>query len=358
MSVRKRKVKYDCVHYQRYNLCFKDYIHIRRVTFQLWLIRRLRRIKRGFSYIKLSILLIPLWGAFIVAVCYWSKYKGNTVSFGSVLWEMKSAIFTSIIVTAVTSFITQYSLNKDNYIIQHNHYINMMGTFSDLYESLRTVSGQTRKGTKPPFEPFYYSEDINEQIKGVFPKTIDPKENTANTRKALLRIEKAREIIAKMSDDVSKGKIDGCTYYEYSEQKTSCELCLNQVEDALIGDTFVPHWDIIVSGCITSLYKLLELVRIPWRRDLKYKIDVLKTIYKQDKTIADPYYLSSFLGVVDYEFYEKTTEDIIDILIKKVPALDPYEEKSHKWVNVAIPIRQNNDRPDCSEEDKEHHDQL
>ena len=353
MSIRKRKVKYDCVRYGSFNISFRTYVHILCINTLLWIKRQYRRIKRGFGYVKVSFLLVPIWAVFIVAVYFWSKQRGTPVSIEIILWEMKSGVFTSIVLAAATSFISQYSITKDYYIVQHNYYINMMSIFSELYESLLILSGKARRGTKPPFDPFYYSENLSEQIRDVFPLTIDPKDKLVEARKTRLKIEKTRKIISKMLDMVSSGKIDGCTYSEYVQIEDFCDIYLDIIEDALIEEKPVSNWDVITENCIEYLYDLLELVRKPWRRDLKYKLDVLNSIYKEDKSVACTYYLEAFLGVVDYEFYNKTPEEIIEDLIRNNLVTDPNEEIPPGWVRVEITHRKAKSQPTSLEKDNE-----
>lgn len=299
MSIRKRKIKYDCVRYGSFNISFRAYVHILSINTLLWIKRQARRIARGFQYSRISLIVLPAWALFIAFVYYWGGKRGDSSSIGDIVWELKAGIYSSVVIAAITSLVSQYYSNRDNFIIQHKNYIEMMYIFSEFYDSLLEISGRKRTGIKPPFNPFYYSEDMLKTTKEVFPKTLQLQIRSAETEKVQRLLKRTKEIIGKLANDAIVGKLDGCTFSDYSFAESNCLTFLDQIEDLLSCEQEIYNWDVVASHCIVQLYDLLELVRKPWRRDLKYKLDVLKTIYEQDPSVACTYYIKTLLGVVD-----------------------------------------------------------
>ena len=349
MSTRKRKVKYDGVRYGYFSIDFKAYAHVMCINLLLWLKRQYRRVMRAIKYMKMSLIIVPFWAIFVGLIYFLGQRRGANNSIGDILWDLKTAIFTSVVITAVTSFVSQYTSNKNNLLIQHKNYIELLHSFSELYDSLLQISGCGRKGLTPPFDPFYYSNDIYETTRNVFPKIIDTNNKQNEIETVQKKIDKAIELINKMDDDALLGKIDGCKYMDYSWQKSSCKQSLESIEAYITNGEPKRCWDNIVFSCVSELYKLLELVRKPWRRDLKYKLNILKTIYEQDKTVACTYYLEAFLGVVDYEFYNKTPKEIIEDLIRNNIVTDQNEEVPPGWVRVEITHRKAKSQPNSPE---------
>ena len=337
MSVRKRKVKYDCVRYGKYNISFKAYLHILRITVLLWAKRQCRRIQRALIYCKYSVLIIPFWILFAMLVYFWGQKRVPNLTLIDVFWDLKTGFFSSVVIAATTSFFTQYAKEKNKYIIQHRFYKKIMHSFSNLYGSLVSISGIVRKGEKPPSDPFYFSDDIWSRLRDTFPQTLNINNKGEEKDIVLEQIDEAKRSIAIISDKISSGEIADCTYLDFLESEERCLTSLERIEYEVKWSAEIRHWDTIVVNCISDLYCLLDKIRIPWRRDLKYKIDVLKTIYEQDKSVACTYYLQAFLGVVDYKFYEKSEEEIIRDLITKNLVTDPDQETPPGYVRVPIP---------------------
>ena len=315
ISIRKRKVKYDCVRYGEYNISLASYIHILVITLKLWLTRNYRRFARGVSYCKHSIMIIPFWAVYIGLVYLIGKHRGETQTVADILWNSKSSLFSSIVIAAATAFFTLYSRDKNMYVLQHHLYKKMMGDFSQFYDLLLNISGLGRGPIKPPFDPFYYSKDIRSDIRNVFPESLDIERKDSGKEELLQCIDNLRKMMSEIADNVSKGLID-CTYVTFIQKMDSCQQCLERIEHALLQTAEIPFWGIMARDCVESMYDLLELIRRPWRRDLEYKIDILRTIYKEDTSVACTFYLQSFLGVVDYDSYKKTPEQIYDDFVK------------------------------------------
>ena len=108
-----------------------------------------------------------------------------------------------------------------------------------------------------------------------------------------------------VADNASKGNFADCEYTELVEKLNSCKYCLDGIEEELSQPKVIYHWDTIVANCVSEIYNFLELIRKPWRRDINYKLDMLRTIYKQDNSVASTYYEKTFLGLVDNDFYSK-----------------------------------------------------
>ena len=337
MHVKKRKVKYDCVRYGKFNISFKAYLHILRITVLLWIKRQYRRIRRALSYCKYSVFIIPFWLLFLIFVYWWGQKREPSLALIDVLWDLKTGFFSSVIIAATTSFLTQYAKEKYKYSIQHHFYIKIMHRFSMLYDSLVSISGIERSGNKPPFDPFYYSEDIWLNLRDTFPQTLIIRNKEEEKERLLKQIDEIKGYVAIISDKISSGEIADCTCMDFLQCEDTCLTYLERIEHEINYSTEIRNWNTIVLGCISDLYSILELIRIPWRRDLKYKIDILKTIYEYDKSVACTYYLESFLGVVDYGFYEKSTEEIIRDLILKNLVTDSNKEIPPGYVRVPIP---------------------
>ena len=294
-----RKVRIDYDDNYVFHLDLKARLHIVCINIMLWFKRRFRRLWRGVKYCKYSLFIIPIWILFILAIFAWGKQRGNYASIIDTVWELKAGFFTSVVITAATSFFTQYAKGKNRFTAQHDLYVNAMSVFSDFYDCVIRI-GEYKQKSHLPFGPLYYSQCIRTWLKDELNHPLDLTVESQETQLLKRQIENVKKTLLEIKREVSNGNVEGCSIIDYEKRYYFCSNSIERLEESLLNLAVSVDPDQIID-CLVDMYRVLELLRWPWRRDLKYKLDILRTIYSQDQSIAMNCYFALMLGVVDEE---------------------------------------------------------
>lgn len=305
MKKRKVVISGDC--WGEYEISFWSNFKIQLIRLYLFMLRWFRRIKKGIAYCKYALAVIPLWGVYVAVVYFWGSFKTEGYPIGQILWDMKTGFFTSVVLAGATSFITQRSKNKHAFLEQHRVYVSIMGKCSQLYKDLSKLLCDDNSKKYVPFWPFYTVEMCRTTYKQfAYWKEYDIA--SAEYKYVYRSIVELKRALEELWQNIYIGNLSECNHHELSGIIDECnsniarlERCLEVGERPTHKDSFI--WDITL-----SLYKLIDCLRFPWRRDLKWKLKVLRMIYKQDTTIAGAFYDRAFLGVVDYDWYERAVK--------------------------------------------------
>ena len=160
MAVKERKITISGNELGTYKVKFWTYLKIQCIRLHLWCIRWFRRVTRGMGYCKYAFMVIPFWAIYIIGVHYWGISRSGEEDFSimGILWDNKSSVFTSVILSAATSFITQYNKQKYSFHQQHNAYTTVMGKASRLYKDLVSLVCDSEDRKYVPYWPFFTEE--------------------------------------------------------------------------------------------------------------------------------------------------------------------------------------------------------
>ena len=303
MAKKQRKIVMNGNTWGTYELKFVTYLKLLLIRLYLWALRWFRRIKRGLGYCKYALIIIPFWAGYAIVVYFWGVQRGELYPLSEIVWDMKTSVFSSVILAAITAFISQYGNNKFSYLEQHRIYINIMGDCSALYKDfLNLLCGDDSKNNIP-FWPFYTEELKNTVHKQFSPfRRID--KSSVEYRHVVSSIAKLRRSLEELERSHFNGILAECNKVKANDLIADSLNGISRLERQLDSDEEYPFWNNLLSSVSGTFYKLIELLRLPWRRDLKLKLTSLKLIYREDTSIANTFYNSAFLNVIDYASYE------------------------------------------------------
>ena len=303
MAKQQRKIVMNGNIWGTYELKFVTYLKILLIRLYLWALRWFRRIKRGLGYCKYALIIIPFWAGYAIVVYFWGVQRGELYPLSEIIWDMKTSVFSSVILASITAFITQYGQNKYSYLEQHRIYVSIMDDCSMLYKDFLNLLCDDRTKNDIPFWPFYTAE-LEETVHKQF-SIVHPIEKTSEEyRHVVLSIAQLRRSLEELDRSQYNGILAECDKVKANDLITDSLNGLSRLERQLDSETQYQHWDNLLSYASHDFYGLIDLLRLPWRRDLKLKRTSLKLIYREDKSIADTFYNSAFLNVIDYAFYE------------------------------------------------------
>lgn len=285
-----------------YRVKLWTYVKIQGIRLYLWCVRWLRRIARGLGYCKYAFMVVPFWAVYVVAVHYWGFFRLGSYPIMDILWDIKSSVFTSVILSAATSFITQYHKQKYVFHQQHNAYTTVMEKASRLYKDLVSLVCDSDVREQVPFWPFY-TQDMRRSALDSFKFVADVDKSSVKFTYVMKSIDELRREIENLERNIYNGCFAECSIQSVQFELERCYDELINLERLLELDTLYQPWQRFLSSYSYAFYNLLERLRKPWRKDIKYKMKVLNMIYAEDKNIAQTFYNSAFLNVVNYEAY-------------------------------------------------------
>ncbi len=277
-------------------------MRIQIIRIQLWFVRWLRRILRGIGYCKYSLILIPFWLIYVTVVYFWGIHIGKIATFTDVIWESKSGFFTSVVLAALTSFISHYNQYRYTYIERHNTYLALMSAMSNVYiKTIEVISGNISRSLIPYF-PFYY-DNMPQKACEDFTKIhkIDYASQAYN--ECFVNIRNLEEKLKKFQEKTKDGTFPDCNSYKMKQSIEECTSDIRTISELLESGASFNTWQYRLEHFVESGLEILDIIRIPWRIDLKRKKKILKLIYREDKSVADTFYNSAFLNVIDYAQY-------------------------------------------------------
>lgn len=319
MANKQRKIVMNGNVWGTYELKFVTYLRLLLIRLYLWGLRWLRRIKRGVGYCKYALMVIPFWVIYAVVVYYWGIQRDEIYPIADILWDIKSSVFSSVILASITAFITQYGKNKYSYLEQHRIYVTIMGGCSRLYKDFLNLLCADSSKDDIPFWPFYTAE-LRSTIHENFAQVQGNDKNSVEYRQVVSSISELRRSLEDLERSQYNGILAECNKVKANDLITRSLNGLSQLERQLNSDAQYPYWDNLLSSVSHAFYELIDLLRLPWRRDLKIKLISLNLIYNEDKRIADTFYNSAFLDIIDYEFYENLPTFIQELRRKVKPA--------------------------------------
>lgn len=294
------KVKFEK---RSFSVGFIDKIFINIVKLFLFIKRQLRRLIMIFPKRSIVLLLIVVlfWCAFVAVVYFVGKkyYMPNEVfSLKDVIWDIKNSFFTSFIITFVINTINEIQSYKKRVSYQYDLYIDSLHDFDNLFAVFI--------GNKIwHFMPFYCDKTLNDTLTYLKYKNFPNfNSNTLNDNLS---------IISKRLDDIKfLYQKKGLLYYDGYFLVEQIEEVQNKIEHIRNGRYY--NEDIV--DMALNLLDIIDAIRIPWRKDVEYKIKILKILDNyEENEIKEHFYYSMLLCGFDFN---KPTERITKIRICKV----------------------------------------
>lgn len=303
MAKRVRNVVMNGNNWGNYELSFLTYIKLQFIRLYLCFLRWGRRIKRGLGYCKYTFVVIPLWIIYFIGIyCWGNAFEGN-YSIQQLLWDAKSSLFTSIVITAITTFSSEYAKKKCAFFEQHRIYTDTMGVFSQLYKDLLRLLCDNDKKEYVPYWPFY-TEELMNTIHSEFLPLHAPDVHCLEYSCVMRSFSECRRTLDELSKNINTAMLAECKIQALNNCISSCNSSLAFLERNLFSLPVSERTVNCLPGSAHDFYELIELLRYPWRRDLRLKVISLNLIYAEDKRIAETFYNSAFLNKIDYTLYE------------------------------------------------------
>lgn len=296
-------------------------IKIEAIKMKLILIRQKRRVGKALSFCSSTWIVLLLWLVFGIIVWPWGEYRKVYSSVFDFLWDIKFTFFSTVIVAIVIALITGINREKGIYTHQHKVYVSLMYYSSELLKELAFFVTNRKDRLYVPFWPLYTSDMISDYenfIKcqsGKGPNLYAPIKiqclkfinsidcflieiNSGNIRFDNKELIEKMIRIKNLVDDVIK------TTEKVDEPLHVMELELVEIQ------RIVKRVEVNAIDLSKELYSIIEMIRYPWRRDIKYKKEILELIGRKQGFDTMSYYDLAILNKVDYEYYAKNSEEM------------------------------------------------
>lgn len=264
----------------------KDIISITMIKIVLCIKRNLRRIKRLIpENIGLYLILTIFWVFFGIINYYFYLACDYQKSVLDVVVELKNSYFTTVIIAIVMNVYNSNFNYKKKLINQHEFYVNTMHIFENIFDGLIV-------NDKCHYLVFYNDLCLTDTINYIKRKTKEDIENWLSSIEYKNNIEELIEYIPKIRDYL---KIDINLTNEEAYYINNLENELKELKKySCTADNYLKKIDIITYDMI----RLIDILREPWRKDLKYDLKILQIIKKNNADIIknDFYYSMLIYG--------------------------------------------------------------
>jgi hypothetical protein len=321
---RMRKLQFPGNCKRDYNCSLSTYFRAKIIICKLCIKRLFRRCKVAYKNSKFTLPVVLLWAIFGLLTYFWGNSIGKTCSLVDVLWDNKADFFTSVLITAFISIASGFEKRHNCLIHQHDIYCRMMGDFSDFTKEIFKILTKKDDYDRVPFWPLYEK----------------------NSFSLICSELKQLNHYYLSSDDIH----NLCLCVKNTQRRLSVfagENFNEMIVDNLLGDNL---YDLIKSldcfdsdmspnsndkklqdklrSVIEKMYKIIESIRAPWRKDIDYKILFLQLLYSDDNLMDLSYYDEALLNIVDYEFYRNCSDK--DYLLRRLFEYSQNKDRSHR----------------------------
>ncbi len=279
----KFKIKYKRI---KYKVGIKDKISITMIKIIICIKRNLRRIKMLIpENIWLYLILTITWVLFGIINYYFYLAYNYQKSILDIVVELKNSYFTTVIIAIVLNVYNSNFNHRKKLINQHEFYVDTMRIFENIFDGLIG-------NDKYHYLVFYNNLCLTDTINYIKRKTKKDIENWLSSTEYKNNIEELIEYIPKIKDYL---KIDINLANEEAYYINNLENELKELKNyACTADNYLKKINIITYYMI----KLIDILREPWRKDLKYDLKILQIIEKNNADIIknDFYYSMLIYG--------------------------------------------------------------
>ncbi len=277
------KVRYEK---EKYHVSFLDKLYINYLKAILICKRFFRRTK--FLLSKDTLLMYSLitifWIIFGIATYFYGQAVKSTEELAytgwDVLWDLKNSYFTSVILAFVINSLNRTKEYKRTMQKQHYLYTDALADFNNIVSLFFVNKAHF-------YSPLYSEKTFNNTQNYILNEcTI-----TIDCDQQILFIDDILKRLDDIEQEYKKGNIivsdDVFLLHEIS--------CARKKTNKLVLDGNLAAKAEIVE-LSKKLFELLEILREPWRKDVKIKIDILSRLDKYEiNQIKDDFYYSMLL---------------------------------------------------------------
>lgn len=277
---------------QKYKVGLKDYICISALQWKLRINRILRLCRRVYESSKSVLIVFPFWVLFILISYLWGTSIGEVKNISELLWDFKTSIFTSIFLVFFLGVYNGQKMHTDKLEKQAYMYVSFMRDSEDVIKKLYSdcFAGQYEE------DWCFYTNSRYLRLCNEIENNIEIHKNKRNSHKCIVIY---LEVLKEFKDYVKNNGIVSWNAERF--RKDNNEFILHEIENLYEKIKRLDCWDNgickkdMLLSITRDMYWLIDMCRIPWRRD--YIIDqiIRLRIYKNDERIMGEYYLKMFL---------------------------------------------------------------
>lgn len=282
MVVRYKGKKYKCR--------FKDKFAIMAIKIKLRIIRLIRLCKIIFpkSDVLLYMMIVCLWLTF-AWISNFMVYQRNQVQepYLSTLWKLKNSVFSSVVIAfAIGSFnhVKEYKVMIKR---QHYIYVDSMDDFEKIIEAVYDSCIWLM------FHSMYNEQCLEKSIDYLKDKRIN-----INNKEFAISIDAASERISMVEQELKMGRL-------LVQNEMMMNLYLSEAKKLISRFMFSKDRNDF-EKLLNELFKILNQLRFPWRRDEKNDSKIISILDKESvNCIRNDFYKRMFLSDFELEFLEK-----------------------------------------------------
>lgn len=277
-------------HNQSYNVKLKDFFLITFIQIKLIKNRLLRNIHRIVKHCKGLIVVFIALLIFISITYFWGKEIKDIYSIGNVLWELKTCIFTSFILTA---FVSIYNGEKTYKSILHQQF----GIYVDLMNNCENISKLIYfylTGEDYSDDWIYYTKNKFYKFQDTIKELDEISVDDSKYNMLLLEIKSLVTSLQSLKGDLRNDRIilwdkEGTILFVKDLiSGLNNFTIINKVQTDEYKDSFISiiiHMSLLIDNC-----------RIPWRRDYNLNQKIRNIIIKDNENkLRNDYYMNLFM---------------------------------------------------------------
>lgn len=278
---------------EKYKVSFLDAFLIWWLQIKLVYLRVLRNLHRFLLDCKSSIILIPLWVLFMLSTYVWGLKTGRVTDIWEVAWELKTSIFTSIILVVFLNIYNGRKLYKVKMEQQFCLYYELLFGFEDIAKAFY----RKYMGKEFPKEGIFYTWERYHEFSECLEKLPRKKKSTESAEK---EIKNTVLLLGQLKDVVKNNGI-------ISWNRENCKRDHNQYILEIINNLLIDlnRYDNekkefskkTLQMIILHMYCLIGACSIPWRRDEKIDSTIRSLIAKENRDeLCQDYYIRLFFN--------------------------------------------------------------
>lgn len=278
---------------EKYKVRFLDACCIWWLQIKLVYLRILRNLNRFLLDCKGSIILIPMWFLFVLFTYVWGTKIGEVTDIWDVAWELKTSIFTSIILVI---FLNMYNGRKSYKVKieqQFCLYYELLFGFEDIAKAF------CQKYTGKEFQKVgvFYTWERYHEFSECIEKCTRKKKSTESAGKEIKNI---ILLLGQLQDVVKNNGI--ISWNKESYRREHNQYILSIISDLLMklnsSDSEKKEFSKkTLQMIIAHMYCLIGACSIPWRRDEKIDSKIRSLIAKDNRDkLCQDYYIRLFFN--------------------------------------------------------------
>ncbi len=251
------------------------------------LLRRVCLLIAPTDFLFYSVITI-CWFVFSLA-CYYvrghiSVLTDSSYTFTHALWDIKNSWFSSVILAFVIATYNRGREHQRKIQMQHHLYVDTMATFGTFFSAFVTQQGTLALD-------FLYSDRcLNDTLTHIQENNVFPLSNSSLIKE---RLEKITNQLNQLGREIEQRNII------YADN----DMSMYFLRDAICMASEMQQAKTITFSAVRDLanrlLKIVDNLRVPWRRDIAIKITILKILnnYQINYIFGDHYYSNLLFGL-------------------------------------------------------------